>query len=42
MPASAESVFTAEAEGAKPSMRYPFFSASTRARFSIVVLPVPA
>ena len=42
MPASAASVFTAEAEGASPSMRQPFFPASTRARSSMVVLPVPA
>ena len=42
MPASEASVRTAEAEGASPAMRQPFFSASVRARFSIVVLPVPA
>ena len=42
IPASAASVRTAEAEGARPAMRQPFFSASVRARFSMVVLPVPA
>ena len=42
MPASVASVCAAEAEGARPAMRQPFFSASARARFSIVVLPVPA
>ena len=42
MPDSAASVRTAEADGASPAMRQPFFSASARARFSILVLPVPA
>ena len=42
MPASAASVLTAEADGASPISRYPFFSASARARRSMVVLPVPA
>ena len=42
MPASAARVCAAEAEGARPAMRQPFFSASARARFSMVVLPVPA
>ena len=42
MPDSAVSVCTAEADGASPTMRQPFFSASARARFSIRVLPVPA
>ena len=42
MPASEASVCTAEADGARPTMRQPFFSASALARFSMVVLPVPA
>ena len=42
MPASAASVLTAEADGASPIIVYPFFSASARARRSMVVLPVPA
>ena len=42
IPASEASVCTAEAEGARPIVRQPFFSASVRARSSIVVLPVPA
>ena len=36
------SVCTAEADGARPTMRQPFFSASALARLSMVVLPVPA
>ena len=42
MPASVARVRAAEAEGARPATRQPFFSANTRARFSMVVLPVPA
>ena len=42
IPASAASVLTAEVEGASPIISKPFFSASARARRSIVVLPVPA
>ena len=42
MPDSAVSVRTAEADGASPTMRQPFFSASARARSSIRVLPTPA
>ena len=42
IPASDASVCTADAEGASPAMRQPFFSASVRARFSMVVFPVPA
>ena len=42
MPASVARVCAAEAEGARPAMRQPFFSASVLARFNMVVLPVPA
>ena len=41
MPDSAASVCTAEAEGARPSIRNPFFSASVRARFIILCLAGP-
>ena len=42
IPDSELSVFAAEAEGASPTMRQPFFSASVLARASIFVFPVPA
>ena len=41
-PASSASVRAADADGARPLTSKPRFSSSTLARFSIVVLPLPA